>query len=94
MIPVMGYMGAAWATLACYAGMAIISYGWGQKHYPVPYNVGRVLTYMAGAVFLWWACEQLPLIGIPGYGVRAAALIIYLAFIWKKERNALRPLTP
>jgi hypothetical protein len=28
--------------LACYAGMAVISYVWGQKHYPIPYNVSRV----------------------------------------------------
>ncbi len=94
LIPSMGYMGAAWATFVCYASMATISFVWGQKHYPVPYNVGRVLTYMAAAVFLWWGCEQLPFNGIPGYGVRAAALIIYLAFIWKKERTALRPLAP
>ncbi|MBK7383926.1 MAG: polysaccharide biosynthesis C-terminal domain-containing protein [Flavobacteriales bacterium] len=39
LIPVLGYMGSAWATLACYAGMAVISYAWGQKHYPIPYNV-------------------------------------------------------
>ncbi|MBK7384442.1 MAG: polysaccharide biosynthesis C-terminal domain-containing protein [Flavobacteriales bacterium] len=43
LIPRMGYMGAAWTTLICYASMAVISYTWGQKHYPVPYNVGRVL---------------------------------------------------
>ncbi len=93
-IPRWGYMGAAWATFVCYASMALVSYVWGQKHYPVPYNVSRVLTYMASAVFLWWGVDQLPLAGIPGYGVRALALIVFLAFIWKKERTALRPLTP
>ena len=94
LIPSMGYMGAAWATLACYASMAAISYMWGQKHYPVPYNVSRVLTYMASAVFLWWGVDQLPIDGIPGYGVRAVTLILFMTLVWKKERNSLRPLTP
>jgi O-antigen/teichoic acid export membrane protein len=40
LIPVLGYMGAAWTTLICYAVMMIISYFLGQKHYPVPYKVG------------------------------------------------------
>jgi hypothetical protein len=43
--------------------MAAISYVWGQKHYPIPYNVSRVLLYMAGAVVLWWGCEQVALEG-------------------------------
>ena len=60
-IPRFGYLGAAWATLICYAAMAVVSYLWGQKHFPVPYNVGRVLGYMAAGVFLWWGCEQVPL---------------------------------
>ena len=81
LIPTMGYMGAAWATLACYASMAVISYVWGQKHYPVPYNVSRVLGYMAGAVFLWWGCEALNALSptqtlgdVFYYGLRAVVL--------------------
>lgn len=94
LIPTMGYMGAAWTTLICYASMAVISYVWGQKHYPVPYNVSRVLGYMAGGVFLWWWCEQLPLEGALSYVVRTIALCGFLGIAWKQERNALRPLTP
>ena len=86
-------MGAAWATLACYAGMAIISYAWGQKHYPIPYNVNRVLGYMAFGVLAWWACEQLPFHGVLKYAARASVLLSYLAFAWKLERHAMRPLS-
>ncbi len=92
LIPIMGYMGAAWATLACYFSMAVISYVWGQKHYPIPYNVSRVLLYMAGAVVLWWGCEQLALEGVVKYGVRAVLLAGYLGVIWRMERPVLRPL--
>jgi len=92
LIPSLGYMGAAWTTLACYASMAAISYMWGQRHYPIPYNVTRILLYMAGAVVLWWGCEQLPWGGAIGYTVRGMALLIFLGLAWKAERNVLRPL--
>ena len=90
LIPHFGYMGAAWATFVCYASMAIISYVWGQKHYPIPYDVSRVLLYMAGAVVLWWGCEQVALEGLVKYGLRTLALIAFLTIAWRKERTALR----
>ncbi len=89
-IPVWGYLGAAWATFTCYAAMAVISYVWGQKHYPIPYNVRRVLGYMAGGVFLWWAAEQLPLEGVPKYALRAVLLMGYLWTAWRLERGAIK----
>jgi O-antigen/teichoic acid export membrane protein len=92
LIPSLGYMGAAWATFICYAAMAAISYAWGQRHYPIPYNVSRVLLYMAGAVFLWWACEQVPLERALSYALRALVLVGYMAMAWRKEGSALRPL--
>ncbi len=86
LIPTMGYMGAAWATLICYASMAAISYVWGQKHYPIPYNVTRILLYMAGAVVLWWGCEQVVLEGVMKYGMRAVVVVGYVVMVWKQEK--------
>jgi O-antigen/teichoic acid export membrane protein len=90
LIPSLGYMGAAWATLICYASMAIISYVWGQKHYPIPYDVTRILLYMAGAVVLWWGCEQVALEGVLKYALRAFVLIAFQTVAWRMERPALR----
>ena len=92
LVPWLGYMGSAWATLICYATMTAISYVWGQKHWPVPYNVERVLLYMAGAVVLWWGCEKLQLSGSLNYAVRAVALLAFVGIVWKIERPAIRPL--
>lgn len=50
-----GYMGAAWATLICYAIMMVISYFLGQMYFPVPYNVGRALGYCLIAIGLFFA---------------------------------------
>lgn len=46
LIPVMGYMGSAIATLASYFIMVVVSYWWGMRHYPVPYQLGRTLSYV------------------------------------------------
>jgi O-antigen/teichoic acid export membrane protein len=53
LVPVMGYMGAAWATLSCYAIMMVISYVWGRKVYPVPYQTGLLLAWTALALVLY-----------------------------------------
>ncbi len=90
LIPSMGYMGAAWATLVCYASMAVISYLWGQRHYPVPYNVSRVLAYMAFAVFAWWSCELLPVAGAMSYAMRALVLAGYSFAVLRIERPFAR----
>lgn len=52
LIPVAGYLGSSWATLACYGTMAVASYLLGQKYYPVPYRVGAAVLYMGLAVVL------------------------------------------
>lgn len=59
-IPKFGYVGSAWATLACYASMAIVSYLLGRRYYPVAYDVKRVIAYIAMGVALYYAREQLP----------------------------------
>lgn len=45
-IPYYSYMACAWATLACYGSMMIISYLWGQKEYPIPYDLRKILFYL------------------------------------------------
>lgn len=65
-IPLFGYMASAWATLACYVLMCVLVYVAGQKYYPVPYRIGRLLAY--GALFLvsYWVNDQIgPTAGFP-----------------------------
>jgi len=52
-IPLMGYHGSAWATLVCYASLAILSWGFGRRHFPVPYQTGRILSMIALAVLIY-----------------------------------------
>lgn len=45
-IPTYSYLGAALSTTAAYLVMVILSFVWGQKNYPIPYNVVKNLGYL------------------------------------------------
>lgn len=57
-IPTYGYMASAWATLACYASMAVVSYWLGQKYYPVNYERRKIVGYIALGLLLWVVFEK------------------------------------
>lgn len=87
LIPKIGILGAAWTTLTVYISMALISWLQGQRYYPVPYNVPRILTYLGlalGAVFVY----QYVLIfkWFPNEIWQALALIGFVAGIYLMER--------
>lgn len=52
LIPTYSYVGAALSTTAAYLIMVLLSYFWGQKNYPIPYNVGKNLAYLFAGVLL------------------------------------------
>lgn len=45
-IPQYGFMVAAWATLAAYGSMMLLSYFTGRKKYPIPYDLKSILGYL------------------------------------------------
>ncbi|MBD1393974.1 oligosaccharide flippase family protein [Mucilaginibacter glaciei] len=51
-IPKYSYMASAWISLIAYASMMIMSYIWGQKNYPIPYNIKKNLAYIIISVVL------------------------------------------
>jgi len=53
LIPLIGIMGSAIATLVVYAGMCFASYSMGRKHYPVPYNLKIIFFYILLALALY-----------------------------------------
>ena len=59
LIPSLGYYGAAWATLICYLSMVIVSYIVGKKHYPIPYDLKRIIGYTGSAVVLFLTSDFL-----------------------------------
>lgn len=85
-IPVYGYMASAWATLAAYGSMMILSYLLGQKYYPIPYNV-RVMLFYFGTSLLFsiisfYVLNRNLFAGLP-------LLVLFLTIVYLRERKEL-----
>ena len=85
LIPYIGYLGSAITTFVCYAFMMVTSYLLGQKYYPVPYQVSRILLYFSVASLLilcsTFVLEQLPL----SFIYKGLACIVFGVFVYLME---------
>ncbi|UPT72738.1 MAG: lipopolysaccharide biosynthesis protein [Elusimicrobiota bacterium] len=61
LIPRLGMMGAAWATLAAYAAMAVAVWALGRSSRPAPYEWRRLLILAGWTAALWWCGSGAPL---------------------------------
>ncbi len=59
LLPNYGIIAAAWTTLFVYAGMAVLSYLYGQKHYPVPYDILKIGLMFLAAFCLFYTDQLL-----------------------------------
>jgi len=55
LIPIIGFVGSAWATLVCYFTMTVTSYLLGRKHYHIPYNLQRIFLYLGITTFMYFS---------------------------------------
>ena len=93
-IPLFGYIGSAWATLACYASMAMVSYLLGRRYYPIAYDINRVLVYITLGIGLFFAKQNLPI----GSGWQQSwlvsseliALYILITLLFEKRQFLMR----
>lgn len=94
LIPKIGYMGAAYTAMVCYAFMAAASYLTGQRYYPVPYPIGKMFTYITLAVGVYFMSEflknQLSLSVPISLLVNTILLLVYTSMIGFIERDQLR----
>ena len=87
LIPVLGYMGCALATLACYFTMAVLCWRLGERHFPVPYpalRLGLWLGLAVGLVALGWG------VAVDGWWARhawhAGLTAAFLVALWVVEQ--------
>jgi O-antigen/teichoic acid export membrane protein len=89
MIPRIGFMASAWATLAAYGIMMLLSYKLGQKYYRVPYNSIGIVSYLLAATvvsfisFYWFRGN---------YYISSALILGFIATIYQFERKELAQL--
>jgi O-antigen/teichoic acid export membrane protein len=95
LIPILHYTGAALATAVCYFFMMVSSYKWGKKHYPVPYPIKKMTSYIVTAILLYLVHFGLRSWILPlWFSIASASFFIYLftRLVLKVEQNELMKL--
>jgi O-antigen/teichoic acid export membrane protein len=84
-VPTFGIIAGAAGHLASYFIMTIACYLWGRKYYPIPYELGKILKYLALAVVFSGAILLLPIPSVALRLVAFNALLLVFAFILLKD---------
>lgn len=83
LIPILGIMGAALATLASYAIMAVIMYFASQRFYPVEYEWRKVfgVVFAAAVVFIAFTVLRPAPLELHGAVIKAGLLVAFVALL-------------
>ena len=87
LIPRLHYTGAAIATFCCYLFMMLSSYLLGQKYYPVPYAVKKLLAYLVLVVLIYLV--HLALVKFISSSLLfslSAGFVLFILFTWFVSR--------
>lgn len=88
LIPQFGFVGSAWASVACYLLMAIACVALGQRHYRIPYHFGSDLAYVVMAIGFYFLSLTLQL-NNPYFQIAWQLLltVLYAVSAWLIERK-------
>ena len=87
LIPIISYKGSAIATLCAYAVMMSLSFYFGRKYYPIPYNFKKMITYLLisisfSMVYFYQFREN--------YWIGISGIIVFLAIVYALEKNDIK----
>lgn len=86
LVPTYGYVASAWASVAGYGVITLLSYIIGQKKYPVSYPLKDMAVYLILATVLFVLSQE---VIISNVGLRLVfrtlLLLIFIAYILKKD---------
>lgn len=87
LIPIISYKGSAIATLAAYGSMVLLSYYFGRKYYPIPYNLKKIGLYLTMSILFslvyFYQFRENYVIGI-------SMLVVFLGVISFSEKNQIK----
>jgi O-antigen/teichoic acid export membrane protein len=86
-IPLFGYLAAAWVTFFCYFFMAVASYYIGQKHFPIPYQMGKILLFLCTAVIIQLLIHWFAVHSILYYTLANATVVVWIIAAWTLQRK-------
>ena len=85
-IPQYGYHASAWATLAAYGSMMLLSYFLGRKYYPIPYNMRKISFYMGisitFSIISYYVFNNNLYLGL-------GLLLVFLGILYRMEKEVL-----
>ena len=91
-LPQLGYIGSAWAALACYSFMALTGWLTGQKYYPIKYPVIKIMGYVILA-FLFsiaiYYTDQSSWSNLIIIAFKTLLLIGFVGIAWMKDGRKL-----
>lgn len=86
LVPHYGYVASAWASVAGYGVITLLSYFIGQKKYPVAYPIKDMAVYLLFAAILYAASIYIyPENTVLRIVFRSVLLIIFVAYIIRKD---------
>ncbi|MFW5851981.1 MAG: lipopolysaccharide biosynthesis protein [Bacteroidota bacterium] len=89
-VPIYGYVACAWATLACYVLMTILSYRLCQKHYGIPYNLKKIGTYFLVAGLLYSADTFISIDNaILSYSYKTLFVLAFVGIVYRIEKRSI-----
>ena len=89
LIPSMSYMGSAIATVGAYGTMMLLSYYYGQKYYPIPYNLKKIGFYLIGSILFSGVSFYI----FPNnYFIGISLWLAFLTLVFLQEKTAVKQL--
>ena len=83
LIPKIGFIGSAWATLFCYFSMMIGSFLMGRKYYSIPYDLKRIATY----IFLSFALYKISVYFESSMLLNTVYLFVFIIVVFILEKS-------
>ena len=86
LVPRYGYVASAWASVAGYGLITLLSYVIGQKKYPVAYPLKDMVIYLALAAVLYILAEEINIANLFGrLAFHTVLLLCFAGYILKKD---------
>lgn len=96
LIPRLGYIGSAYATLICYGSITVLCYFLGRNKLPVPYQIGLMTLWLVIAIilqYIFWQIRASFSINIVGLFLIGLGFISsFTLVIWYFEKDRIRSL--
>jgi len=86
-MPLYSYHAAAWGHLLSYLVMFILSVYLGNKHYPIPYDWKKIITYIGSGILLYLASLLVPEVHfVIKYTINTILLLAFVLLYLKTEK--------